>query len=145
MNGTVIQNFLAVLKLQKILGNICFFQRIFYRKQSLGAPDYYCEKPICMRCRVRQLQVKVLDFAPSRGGFNAYVRELELSHSKPVNRIIKITHAHNLHVKMLVFDPLQFVRRKTRKLFTTKFSQTILRNHLDFISISVIKLRFKQR
>ena len=46
--------------------------------------------------------VKVWDFAPFR---SSYVREFELSHSKLVNRIIKITHAHNLHVKMLVFRP----------------------------------------
>ena len=37
--------------------------------------------------------MKVLDFAPFRG---SYVREFELSHSNLVNRIIKITHAHNL-------------------------------------------------
>ena len=34
---------------------------------------------------------------------DSYVREFELSHSNRVNRIIKITHAHDLHVKMLVF------------------------------------------
>ena len=39
LNGTVIQKFLAVLKLQKILGNICFSEQIFYKKQSLGAPE----------------------------------------------------------------------------------------------------------
>ena len=41
--------------------------------------------------------MEVLDFAPFRG---SYVREFELSHSNLVNRIIKITHAHNLHVKI---------------------------------------------
>ena len=46
--------------------------------------------------------VKVLDFAPFRG---SYVREFELSHSNLANRIIKITHANNLQVKMLVFGP----------------------------------------
>ena len=39
MNGTVIQKFLAFPKLQKILGNFCFFEEVFYRKQSLGAPE----------------------------------------------------------------------------------------------------------
>ena len=39
MNRTVIKKFLAVLKLWKIVGNICFSEQIFYRKQSLGAPD----------------------------------------------------------------------------------------------------------
>ena len=46
--------------------------------------------------------VKVLDFAPFRG---SYVREFELSQSNLVNRFIKITHAHNLHMKMLNFAP----------------------------------------
>ena len=43
----------------------------------------------------------------------------------------KITHAHNLHVKVLDFD-LFTIRRyvKERKLFTRKFAQTILGNHL---------------
>ena len=40
----------------------------------------------------------MLDFAPFRG---LYVREFELSHSNLVNSIIKITHAHNLHVRTL--------------------------------------------
>ena len=83
--------------------------------------------------------MKVLDFAPFR------VREFELSHSKLANRIIKITHAHNLHVKMLVFRPFTIRTLKKRKLFTTKVSQTILRNHLGFITTAAIKLCFMQR
>ena len=86
--------------------------------------------------------MKVLDFARFRG---SYVREFELSYSNLVNRIIKITHAHNLHVKMLVLALLQFVRKKEANCFTTKFSQTILRNHLGFITTSAIKLCFMQR
>ena len=50
MNGTSIQKFLAVLKQKKILGNICFSERIFYRKQSLGAPAK------CLLMRVFVLQ-----------------------------------------------------------------------------------------
>ena len=38
MRGTIIKKFLGVLKLWKILGNICFPEQIFYRNQSLGAP-----------------------------------------------------------------------------------------------------------
>ena len=34
-----ILKFFAVLKQKKILGNICFSEQIFYRKQSLGAPS----------------------------------------------------------------------------------------------------------
>ena len=88
------------------------------------------------------LYVKVLDFASFR---RSYVREFELSHSKLVNRIIKVTHAHNLHVKMLVFRPFTIRTLKKGKFFTTKFCQTILRNHLGFIITSAIKLCFMQR
>ena len=41
MKGMVTYNFLAVLKWQKILGDICFSEQIFYRKQSLGAHVYF--------------------------------------------------------------------------------------------------------
>ena len=44
--------------------------------------------------------MRVLDFGPLVG---LYVREFELSHSNLVSRIIKITHAHNVHVKELDF------------------------------------------
>ena len=47
------------------------------------------------------LHVKVSDY-PFRG---SYLRELELSHSNSVNRIMKITHGHNLHEKVLDFVP----------------------------------------
>ena len=70
-----------------------------------------------------------------------YMREFELSDCNLINRIIKITHANNLHMKMLDFGLLQFVR----KLFTRKFSQTILKNQLGFITTSAIKLCFMQR
>ena len=49
MSRTIIQRFLGVLKLQKILGNICFPEQIFYRNQSLGAPDICSEKQILSR------------------------------------------------------------------------------------------------
>ena len=39
MNGTVIEKFLAFPKLLKILGNFCFSEQIFHRKQSLGAHE----------------------------------------------------------------------------------------------------------
>ena len=41
MNGTVILKVLAFLDLQKILGNFCFSEQIFHRKQSLGVPDFF--------------------------------------------------------------------------------------------------------
>ena len=83
-----------------------------------------------------------MDFAPFHG---SYVREFELSHSKLVNKIIKITLAHNLHAKMLVFGRFTIPMLKKGKLYTAKFSQTILRNHLGFITTSAIKLCFMQR
>ena len=41
MNETVIKKFLAFLKLQKILGNFCFSEQIFYRKQSLPVSNLH--------------------------------------------------------------------------------------------------------
>ena len=62
---------------------------------------YYCEKPAW--------DVESDSFARESVGLcpfsGSYVREFELSHSNPVNRIIKLTRAHNLHVKMLDFGP----------------------------------------
>ena len=95
-----------------------------------------------MRYRVIEFARESVGLCPFRG---SYVREFELSHSNRVNRIIKITHAHNLHVKMLVFGPFTIRTLKKGKLFTTKFSQAILRNHLGFITTSAIKLCFMQR
>ena len=43
-----------------------------------------------MRCRITQFARESVGLCPFRG---SYVREFELSHSNPVNRIIKITHA----------------------------------------------------
>ena len=54
-----------------------------------------------MRYTVTQFSLsESVRLCPFRG---SYVRELELTHSNPVNRIIKITHAHNLHGKVLDF------------------------------------------
>ena len=39
-NGMVIQRVWAFHELKKFLGNICSFEQLFYRKKSLGAPDY---------------------------------------------------------------------------------------------------------
>ena len=55
-----------------------------------------------MRCRITQFGGKSVGLCPFRG---SSVREFELSHSYPVNRIMKITHADNLHMKMLDFSP----------------------------------------
>ena len=68
--------------------------------------------------RSHSWHVKVLDFAPFR---RSYVREFEVSHSKLVNRIIKITHAHNLHPKMLSFALFQFVRKKKANCLLQNF------------------------
>ena len=55
-----------------------------------------------MRCRITQFARAGVGLCPFLG---LYVREFELSHRNPVSRIVKITHAHNLHVKMLDFGP----------------------------------------
>ena len=62
-----------------------------------------------MRCRITQFARASVGLCPFPG---LSVREFELSHSNLASRIIKITHAHNLHVKVLDFGLLQFVRKK---------------------------------
>ena len=55
-----------------------------------------------MRRRITQFARESVGLCPFRG---SHVMEFELSHSNPVNRIIKIANAHNLQVKMLDFVP----------------------------------------
>ena len=55
-----------------------------------------------MRYTVTQFARESVGLCSFRG---SYVREFELSHSNLVNKIIKITHAHDLHVKKLDFAP----------------------------------------
>ena len=55
-----------------------------------------------MRYTVIEFARESVGLCPFRG---SYVREFESSQSNPLNRIIKITHAHNLDVKMLDFIP----------------------------------------
>ena len=55
-----------------------------------------------MRCRITQFARESVGLWFFRG---SYVRKFELSHSNRVNRVIKITRAQNLHVKMLDFGP----------------------------------------
>ena len=55
-----------------------------------------------MRYTVIEFARESVGLCPFRG---SYVREFELSQSNPLNRIIKITHAHNLDVKVLDFVP----------------------------------------
>ena len=90
-----------------------------------------------MRCRITQFARESVGLCLFRG---SYVREFDLSHSNPVNRIIKITHAR----EDVGLWPFYNSYVKKWKLFTRKFSQTILRNHRGFTT-SAIKLRFMQR
>ena len=53
-----------------------------------------------MRYRVIEFARESVGLCPFRG---SYVREFELSQSNPLNKIIKITHAHDLDVKVLDF------------------------------------------
>ena len=55
-----------------------------------------------MRYTVTQFAREGVGLYPVRG---SYVREFELSHSNSINRIIKITHPYNLHVKVLDLVP----------------------------------------
>ena len=53
-----------------------------------------------MRYTVIEFARESVGLCPLRG---SYVREFELSQSNPLNKIIKITHAHDLDVKVLDF------------------------------------------
>ena len=55
-----------------------------------------------MRYTVIEFARESVGLCPFRG---SYMREFELSQSNPLNRIIKITHAHNLDMKVLDFIP----------------------------------------
>ena len=55
-----------------------------------------------MRYTVIEFALESVGLCPFRG---SYVREFELSESNPLNRIIKITHAQDLDVKVLDFVP----------------------------------------
>ena len=59
------------------------------------------------------MRYTIIQFARESVGLRtfrgSYVREFELSHSNSVKRIIKITHAHNLHVKVLTLFLFQFI------------------------------------
>ena len=76
MNETVIWTFLGVLNLQKILGNICISERIFYRKQSLAVAEvslyqvfffdifhYYWGKELYKGLRLYSLLRKIYHFS----------------------------------------------------------------------------------
>ena len=56
-----------------------------------------------MRYTVTQFARESVGLCPFRG---LYVREFELLDSNPVSIITKITHAHNLHVKVVSFHNL---------------------------------------
>ena len=86
-----------------------------------------------MRCRIIQFARKSVGLCPFRG---SYVREFELSHSNPRNRIIKITHAHNLHGRCWTLFLLQFVPKTTQIVHKTilKNSSNVKVDSLTFIS-----------
>ena len=89
-----------------------------------------------MTWTVTQLPRESVGLSPFRG---SYVREFELSHSNLVNRIIKITHTHILHVKMLDFAPFTLVYVKERILFTTLLYSNNFNKSPPFLTF-VIKL-----
>ena len=105
---------------------------------------YYCEKTICMRCTVTRLVRESVVLCPLSLFVCEGIRVITQKSSKQNHKNNSCTQfAH----RMLVFGPLTIPTKKKRKLFTTKLSQTILRNHLGFITTSAIniKLCFMQR
>ena len=72
-----------------------------------------------MRCRITQFARDSVGLCTFRG---LYVKEFKVSHCNWVNRIIKITDAHNLHMKMLDFGPFTIRHNKMQIVNTRKFS-----------------------
>ena len=115
------------------------FESIGYKTKQVfirSSYYYYCEKPMCMRCTVTQLARESVGLCPLRC---SDVREFELSHGKQNYKNNSCTQFAREDVSLWPFYN-SYVKK--RKLFTTKFSQTILRNHLGFITTSAIKLCF---
>ena len=65
--------------------------------------EYYCEKQICMRSSVTELVRESVGLC-SRTRF--VCDGIRVKRSNLVNKIPKISYAHNLHVKMLDFARL---------------------------------------
>ena len=78
--------------------------------KSIYCYNYYFEKP-AWDVESHSLHVKVLDFAPFV--VRMWGNSSLISHSNPVNRDIKITHAHNLW-RCWTLALLQFLRKKTQ-------------------------------
>ena len=85
---------------------------------------YYCEKPVCMRCRIIQFARASVGLCPFPG---LYVREFELSDRNLVNRI-KNNSCSQFACEDDGLSPFYNSYVKKRKLFTRKFSQTILKS-----------------
>ena len=68
-----------------------------------------------MRCRITQFARASVGLCPFPG---LYVRECELSRSNLLNRI---THAHNLLVKMLDFGPYTIRTQKNENCLLENF------------------------
>ena len=62
-----------------------------------------------------------------------------LSHSNLVNRIVKITHAHNLHVKMLDFGPFTMIRmQKKRQIVHYQIFSNEFKKYLGFATSAIM-------
>ena len=132
LSETVFNSNNLIFHVLKAIADKSLFKGIGYKTKQVfirSSYYYYCEKPICMRCTVTQLAHESVGLCPLHG---LYMREFELSHSNLVNRTIKITHAHNLHVKMLDFAPLKICMWKNAYCLPDYFAQKMLTNQLLF-------------
>ena len=59
MNDTFIYEFLTFFELWKSLDNLCFFEQLFHRNQSLGALGYHMKRlKVPTRCAKYRTSVK---------------------------------------------------------------------------------------
>ena len=76
MNGTFIQKCVALLQQKKILGNHCFSEQIFCRKQSLGAPDLISKRIKEILTQKHQYNAKYSSQFNDKNAFRKYKKSL---------------------------------------------------------------------
>ena len=96
-----------------------------------------------MRCTVTQLAREIVGLCPLSWFVREGIRVITQETSKQNYKNNSCTQFAREDVGLWPFYN-SYVKKKG-KLFTTKFSQAILRNHLGLITTSEIKLCFTQR
>ena len=76
MNRTFIQKCVALLQQKKILGNHCFSEQTFCRKQSLGAPDLISKRINEILTQKHQYNIKYSSQFNDKNAFRKYKKSI---------------------------------------------------------------------